>query len=55
MVFWSVNILLFKEKFMFKSQLIKYKHKVLGKTYGAPVFHMNIVPALVSKLRAKHN
>jgi hypothetical protein len=38
----------FKEKIMFKSQLIKSNHRVLWKnktdTYGAPVMHLIIAP-----------
>ncbi len=37
----DINFLLFKEKIMFKSHLLKLNHRVLGKnkvdTYGAPV------------------
>jgi hypothetical protein len=43
---FSENILLFKEKIMFKSLLIKSRHRVLRKNevyiYGAPILQMII-------------
>ncbi len=45
---FNVNFLFFKEKAIFKSQLIKSKHRVISKakadTYGALVLHLIIAP-----------
>jgi hypothetical protein len=52
MTAWVIRVylkkLLFKEKIMLKSRLIKYNHRVPGinkvDTYGAPILHRIIAP-----------